>query len=176
METVDLIQTAMEHRTNVLSKVESFLIGVVENVAMQPKSDQREALASVVGNVIKLLTTMQKAHGDVEFVDAAKLVDEILENEFYSHVYGPRKAPEPEPVDVKTNKVQPKQSNKAPQGKKLREGCSCGHCHEGEPERNVGFAIMGDIGSMPPHVKEELKKQLRRMGISEAEIKAKLGD
>jgi hypothetical protein len=172
---LDLIQTAMEHRSNVLSKVESFMIGVAENVAMQPKSDQRDALALVVSNISKLLTTMQKAHGDAEFVEAAKLVDEILEEEFYLHVYGPRKAPEPEPVDIKTNKVQPKQAPKAKE-RKLRDGCSCGNCHEGESDRQIGFAIMGDIGSMPPEVKEELKKHLRAMGIPEDQIKAKLGE
>jgi hypothetical protein len=174
METIDLIQTAMEHRGNVLGKVASFLIGVEENIAMQPKSDQRDALALVFNNITKLLTTMEKAHGDAEFVDAANLVDGILEDEFYTHVYGPRKAPEPEPVDIKTNVVQPKQPKT--QSKKTRDGCTCGTCNVDDQERPIGFAIMGDIGSMPPHVKEELKKHLRAMGIPEDQIKAKLGE
>lgn len=144
------LKNPAEHRQSVLEKVDNYLKGVAENILMQPESEERRAFILLVANIGRLLETMQRVKGNEEFIEAVDELNAILDEHFFTPIYGP----------LKEEKANPSISDLL--GK--------------DEDIQVHFGVIGSAEGMPKEIKDQLKQMLRSMGISKNEIDAKLGE
>ena len=146
-----------EYRNGILKKVDDYLAVVLENIERQPSSECNSALALFISNLGRFVELMQKAKNDKAFVIASKTIDEILEEHFFSKVYGK------------------KQKGTTPNDKKADQPVSEDSFASAESEEfDLHVHAPKDIANIPKEVRMEIAEVLKSLGLNEQEINKKL--
>jgi small nuclear ribonucleoprotein (snRNP)-like protein len=159
-----------EYRNGILKKVDDYLAVVLENIERQPPSEYNSALALFISNLGRFVELMQKAKNDEAFVIASKTIDEVLEEHFFSKVYG-RKS-----NDVKKELNQQNMSNLSSDHHEVvqqmvKENSSASAESE---EFDLYVHAPKGISKIPKEVRMEIAEALKSLGLNEEEINKKL--
>ena len=146
-----------EYRNGILKKVDDYLAVVLENIERQQPNEPNSALALFISNLGRFVELMQKAKNDEAFVIASKTIDEVLEEHFFSKVYGKR------PNDTKSHNKHVEQTI---------EGNSSASAES--EEFDFQFHGSKDITNIPKEVRTEIANVLKQLGLNEEEINKKL--
>ena len=146
-----------EYRNGILKKVDDYLAVVLENIERQPPSEPNSALALFISNLGRFVELMQKAKNDEAFVIASKTIDEVLEEHFFSKVYGKKSN------DTKSRNEHVEQT--------AEESSSASAESE---EFDLHVHAPKDIANIPKEVRMEIAEVLKSLGLNEQEINKKL--
>lgn len=81
------LQTSSEHREAVLNKIDHYLACVVENIQLQPESEEKEAFEKIMKDIHLFAQILNKTKGKDEFVQASHYLSEVLHKEFFQKLY-----------------------------------------------------------------------------------------
>lgn len=146
-----------EYRNGILKKVDDYLAVVLENIERQPSSECNSALALFISNLGRFVELMQKAKNDEAFVIASKTIDEVLEEHFFSKVYG-KKSNDTKPHNEHVEQTAEENSSASAESEEF------------------DFQLHGpkDITKIPKEVRTEIANVLKQLGLNEEEINKKL--